>query len=401
MQSVAFFALDRHIKNMETEIKKALDAVLANQQFVGGSFVDGLERDMRTYLQAQHVVSCNSGTDALWLALKALNIKKNDIVLTTPFSFIASSSEIVAHEAHPVFIDIDRETFNINPTELTLWLENNATMNNGIAVEKKTGQPIVGMIVVDIFGQCAHYQEIKIIAEQWNLWIIEDTAQALGAEYQGKKAGTLGTIGCFSFYPTKNLGAFGDAGCCCTNDPYLAEKLLRLRNHGRKTHYDYVESGINSRLDGMQAALLQVKLPQLDTWNGRRFEIAQMYNNAFEHHPLIKIPRPAVGKHVYHQYAIQLATPELRNELEAYLTQQGIGTRVFYPTSLQDIEFLNTEAQLATDCPIARNLTQTVLALPVWPELTNQEVEIVINAIQHAPMLMIGNHKTTHEQPSA
>lgn len=392
MQSVAFFSLDRHVKNMHQELTKALQDVLESQQFVGGKFVEGLEKAMQQYLNSNHVISCNSGTDALWLALKALNIQKNDIVLTTPFSFIASSSEIVAHEAHPVFIDIDRETFNICPVALKTWLTEHAEIKQGVTVEKKTGKPVVGMIVVDIFGQCAHYAEIKEIAAQWNLWIIEDTAQALGASYNNQQAGTLGTIGCFSFYPTKNLGAFGDAGCCCTNDPVLAETLLRLRNHGRKTHYDYVETGINSRLDGMQAALLTVKLPHLDTWNTRRAEIAERYNKAFAQHPLIKIPRPAIGKHVYHQYSLQLATPELRNELEAYLTAQGIGTRVFYPKSLQDIDFLNTDAKLATSCPIARNLTQTVLALPVWPELTDAEVACVIDAVLNAPMLQTPLH---------
>ncbi len=246
------------------------------------------------------------------------------------------------------------------------------------------------MISVDIFGQCADYDALKQIAKTWNLWIIEDTAQAFGASYQGKQAGTLGDIGCFSFYPTKNLGAFGDAGCCCTNDPELAEKLLRLRNHGRKTHYDYVEKGINSRLDGIQAAILNLKLDYLAAWNIRRNEIAARYNTAFASNPAIKIPLTVIGHHVYHQYCIQLNNPMMRTELKQYLTDQQIGSNIFYPKSLQDIEFLNPNPALATACPVAQNLASTVLALPIWPELTDQEVAHVIQTIQDAPVLNLG-----------
>jgi dTDP-4-amino-4,6-dideoxygalactose transaminase len=360
---------------------------MASQQFIGGAHVEAFEQKMAHYLQTQHVIACNSGTDALWLALKALNIQEHALVLTTPFSFIASSSEIVAHNATPVFIDIDPETFTICPEKLTNWLETNAKLVNGITVHQATGLPVVGIIAVDLFGQCADYTALQPIAQAWKLWLIEDTAQAIGATYQGKQAGTFGTIGCFSFYPTKNLGAFGDAGCCCTNDAHLAERLIRLRNHGRKTHYDYVETGINSRLDGIQAAILNLKLDHLKGWNTRRNEIAARYNAAFANHPLIKIPRAINGYHVYHQYAIQLATPTARTALEAYLAQQDIGTRVFYPKSLQDIAFLNNNHAVTTACPIARNLAATILALPVWPELTDQEVAHVIQTVKDAPLL--------------
>ncbi len=387
MQAVQFFSLARQIKSLETELQNTVSQVIASQQFIGGTYVEAFEKKMAGYLNVNHVIACNSGTDALWLALKALSIQENAIVLTTPFSFIASSSEIVAHNANPVFIDIDPETFNINPEKLKFWLETNAKVVNGKTIHTETGLPVSGIIAVDLFGQCADYAAIKQIAKEWNLWIIEDTAQAIGALYQGKQAGTLGDIGCFSFYPTKNLGAFGDAGCCCTNDPQLAEKLLRLRNHGRKTHYDYVEKGINSRLDGIQAAILNLKLDYLAAWNSRRNAIATRYNTAFAGHPLIKVPREIVGRHVYHQYSIQLSNPQLRNELKQYLTEQGIGNNIFYPKSLQDIEFLNPNPILATECPISGNLSATILALPIWPELTDQEVEHVIQTVINAPML--------------
>lgn len=395
MQAIPFFSLARQIKSIEADLQRTFADVMASQQFIGGTYVEAFEKKMAHYLKSNHVIACNSGTDALWLALKALNIQENAIVLTTPFSFIASSSEIVAHNANPVFIDIDPDTFNICPKKLTSWLETNTKIVNGTTVHQATGLPVAGIIAVDLFGQCADYAALTQIAQAWNLWIIEDTAQAIGAQYQGKQAGTLGTIGCFSFYPTKNLGALGDGGCCCTNDPVLAETLLRLRNHGRKTHYDYVEKGINSRLDGIQAALLSFKLDLLEGWNTRRSEIAAQYTNAFAGHPLINVPRPLVGRHVYHQYSIQLSTPTLRSELRDYLTAQGIGTNIFYPKSLQDIEFLNPNPALATQCPIARNLAVTVLALPVWPELTDQEVAHVIKTIQDAPMLNIGANQAT------
>lgn len=389
MQTVHHFSLARQIKNMEVELQESIMDVMKSQQFIGGRFVESFEQKLAGYLNTPHVISCNSGTDALWLALKALDIKPDTIVLTTPFSFIASCSEIVAHDAHPVFIDINPDTYNICPKKLALWLEHNAHIVNGATVHKQTNMPIVGIIAVDIFGQCADYDAIKEVASTWNLWIIEDTAQALGAQYRDAKAGTLGDIGCFSFYPTKNLGAYGDAGCCCTKSPELAEKLLRLRNHGRKTNYDYVEKGINSRLDGIQASILSLKLDHLNTWNTRRAQIAARYNDALRQNPNIKVPLTITGVHVYHQYCIKLATPELRTQLEQYLAEQGIGTRIFYPKSLQDFDFINTRPELATDCPIARNLTQTVLSLPMWPELTDQEVDAVINAILTAPALTL------------
>lgn len=386
MQPIQFFSLERQIKSLEVELQKTISKVMSSQQFIGGTYVETFEKKFAGYLKTQHVIACNSGTDALWLALKALNIQQDTIVLTTPFSFIASCSEIVAHKAHPVFIDIDEETFNICPEKINQWLKQNTKNINGVTIHKATSFPVVGIIAVDLFGQSADYAAIKNIAQEWNLWVIEDTAQAAGATYQDQQAGTHGTIGCFSFYPTKNLGAFGDAGCCCTSDPYLAEKIVRLRNHGRKTHYDYIEKGINSRLDGIQAAILNLKLDFLEVWNKRRNEIASRYNSAFAGHPFIKTPQARLGQHVYHQYSIQLNSQFVRTELEKYLTEQNVGVRIFYQQSLQDVPFLNTNSTLTSECPIARNLTTTILALPIWPELTDQEVEHAIQVIKNAPI---------------
>lgn len=373
------------MKTVEKPIQEAINAVLSCQQFVGGSFVENFEKKLAAYLETPYVISCNSGTDALWLAIKALKIQKDNIILTTPFSFIASSSEIVPHDAHPVFIDVDPETLTIDPIKLEYWLTTNTVMHNGQAIHQRTGFAVAGIIAVDIFGQCANYTALSRIARQWGLWIIEDAAQSLGAEYNGKKAGTVGHIGCISFYPTKNLGAFGDAGCCVTSDPELAETLLRLRNHGRTSHYNYVEKGINSRLDGIQAAVLTAKLDYLDTWNNQRHAIAQRYTQELKNIPGITTPVERFGKHVYHQYCIVIdpqVSPLSRNDIEAQLTKMGVGTRIFYPKSLNEIAFLNTHPALAQACPISEQTTHNILALPMWPELADQEVTAVIEAIK-------------------
>jgi dTDP-4-amino-4,6-dideoxygalactose transaminase len=385
-QNITFFSLARQVKNLEPKIKSAIDSVLASQQFIGGTFVTQFEEKMAKHLGVKHVISCNSGTDALWIAVKALGTQPDSIVLTTPFSFIASSSEIAAHRAHPVFIDIDPKTMNICPNNLRNWLQKNAEVKNGKTVHKKTGQSIEGIVSVDIFGQCADYDPIKQIANEWNLWIIEDTAQSIGAEYKGQNAGTIGTVGCFSFYPTKNLGAYGDAGCCVTNDSELAEKILRLRNHGRKSHYNYEELGINSRLDAMQAAILNVKLDYINEWNNRRIEIAAMYEKGLANISFLKLPKAILGKHVYHQYSVQVVDPSgtiTRDILEKYLAENGVQTRIFYPQSLNQIPFLNTKKEIFEECPVSEKLTHTILCLPIWPEMENSEVQYVIDTIKN------------------
>jgi len=381
-RSIQFFSLDRQVKNLYPQITAALQKVLDSQQFIGGSFVASCEKALACYLDTEHVISCNSGTDALWLALKAFDLKPNDIVLTTPFSFIASSSEVASHKGIPVFIDVEEDTYNINPVLMARWLAENATIKNGATIHKKTGFPIVGIIPVDLFGQCANYDAIKTIADEWKLWIIEDTAQAFGSSWKGKKAGTLGDVGCFSFYPTKNLGAFGDAGCCTTNNPALAQRILELRNHGRISHYQYLHLGINSRLDGFQAAILSEKIKHLDAWNNRRREIAERYTRELSHLPFIKTPVDKTGTHVYHQYSVVV---ENRDAVQQHIESLGVQTRVFYPQSLPEIPFLQPKEEWSTHCPVSQKLVQSILALPIWPELEDDEVSYVIDAFKSIP----------------
>ncbi len=381
MSNVPFFSLARQWATIKDSTTQAINEVLQAQYYVGGPVVQGFEEKLANYLGANHAVSCNSGTDALWLALKALDVQVGDIVLTTPFSFIASSSEIIAHGAKPVFVDVDPITRNLCPHKLADWLHENATMRDGTAVHTATGTPIAGIVVVNIFGQCAEHNKINDIAREWGLWTVEDAAQSVGTTMDGKQAGTFGTIGTFSFYPTKNLGAFGDAGAMVTGDPKLAERLLQLRNHGRSTQYAYQESGINSRMDALQAAVLSQKLDHLDSWNARRRDIAQKYQVALGQLPIITLPKEVTGTHTYHQYCVTVAGG-MRDALKAHMTDAGIGTNIFYPESFTQISFLNKDEQLKNPCPVAEGLCQNILALPVWPELTDVEVAQVCDALQ-------------------
>jgi dTDP-4-amino-4,6-dideoxygalactose transaminase len=392
MRSIPFFSLERQTSKLRSKLMSTVEYVIDSQQFIGGPFVEQFEQKVAHYFQANHVIACNSGTDALWMALHALGTPKDAIVLTTPFSFIASSSEVAMLEAHPVFIDVDAASYNISPVLLQAWLDENAQMRDGKAFHKTTNQPIVGIVTVDLFGQLPDYQAIRAIADAWKLWIVEDACQAIGAQLDGKKAGTFGDIAAFSFYPTKNLGAFGDAGCCTTNNPELAEKLLVLRNHGRKSMYNYLGLGINSRLDAMQAAVLSLKLEYLETWNTRRRQIAQVYNQELAHVPFIKTPTTTHGTHVYHQYCIQVVDANgtgYRDQLVEHLTKHGVNTRIFYEKSFTDIAFLNLDPRLKTECPVTHELTQTILALPIWPEMTDEEVEYVVHQIKTAPIQLI------------
>jgi dTDP-4-amino-4,6-dideoxygalactose transaminase len=383
--TIPTFSLARQVKNFRPQFTAALEKVLDSQCFIGGNFIETIEKQLAQYMHVKHVISCNSGTDALMMALRVLDMPKDAIVLTTPFSFIASSSEIAALGAHPVFIDIEPDTYNIDAALLESWLQREAVVKQGGTFHRTTGFPIVGMLPVDIFGQCADYDRLQLIAKKWNLWIVEDCAQSLGAQVRGKMAGAFGTIGITSFYPTKNLGAFGDGGCCMTDDDALAEKLLTLRNHGRKKNYEYENLGINSRLDAFQAVILSEKLPHLDAWNEQRRTIAQWYYEGLSSLKGIRLPQLKIGTHVYHQYSIMVDMingESMRSKLEHYLAERGVQTRIFYPQTLPELAFLRTHPQLVTTCPVADFTVRNVLSLPMWPELERSEVAYVIECVQ-------------------
>jgi len=390
---IPFFSLKRQWDKISDYFTPELQKLLQKNLFVGGPYVSTFEQEFSTYIGAQHAISCNSGTDALWLALKALEVEPNTIVLTTPLSFIASSSEIVAHRANPVFIDVD-ESYNISSKKIDSWLKLNCKKwikstcrKNGRTIHIETGLPVSGIITVDLFGQCADYEKIKATAKAWGLWIIEDACQAVGAHINGKKAGTFGDISCFSLYPTKNLGVFGDGGVMTTDDPHLAEKLFRLRNHGRKNHYEYEHYGINSRLDAIQALAATKKLSILNQLTERRREIARIYNERLSQLPFIKLPKETIGYHVYHQYCIEVIDEHgrsCRDELKTHLAEHKIGTNIFYPKTLSSINFLKPPKELEENCPLAEKVTKTILALPIWPELTDEEVNHICTVLIEA-----------------
>ena len=376
-KTIPFFSLKRQWHNLKNNMTPKLNDLLESNMYIGGSYVSDFEKNFASYIGSSNAIACNSGTDALWLALKALKTS-NSIVLTTPFSFIASSSEIVAHNAHPLFLDID-ESYNICPSKIENWLKLNAEIRDNRTFHKTTGLPVSGIITVDIFGQCANYKEIDRISKEWNLWVVEDACQAVGGHIDNKKAGTFGDIACFSLYPTKNLGAYGDGGIMTTNNKKLAEEINKLRNHGRASHYNYECYGINSRLDAIQAMIVNEKLKTLDATNNRRREIAAIYNQELSGLEKINTPREIRGHHVYHQYCI--TTPD-RDKLREHLTNKNIGTNIFYPKLLSEMPFLQTHEALHTETPIAKKLTQEVLALPIWPELTNDEVGYVCECVK-------------------
>jgi dTDP-4-amino-4,6-dideoxygalactose transaminase len=384
--SVPFFSLKEQWQQLKPAVMPKLQALLDAQACVGGPAVAGFEEAFAAATKSDHAIGCNSGTDALWLALKALDLKPNSIVLTTPFSFIASSSEIYAHGAHPVFIDIEQDTLNISPQALATWLEEHAVQGEYGFTEKETGFPIAGILFVNIFGLCANVTQLRKVAEEYNLWMVEDAAQSVGAAHNGQSSGTLGDISTFSFYPTKNLGAAGDAGMVTTSNAQYAEQLRRLRNHGRHSHYHYEGYGLNSRLDAVQAVVLHEKLQVLPDLIARRQSIAQRYSDAFENIPGVQTPYDD-GSHTYHQYTITIDEAVVghnRDKIIELLSLDGIGTRIFYPDLLCDIPYLQTDARLYTQSRIARNTVASMVSLPIWPELSDDAVAQVIAAVTKA-----------------
>jgi len=401
-KSIPFFDLTRQWKKIKSVTMPRIEALLDTQHCVGGPEVHGFEERFAHYTGSKHALSCSSGTSALWLALKALGLEANDIVVTTPFSFIASSSEIYAHGAHPVFIDIDSETYNLSPDTLAQWLSENVEMIDGVAFEKNTHFRVRGMVVVNIFGQCADYKRIRALCDAYNLWIVEDAAQSVGARCGTQKSGTLGDITTFSFYPTKNLGAAGDAGMITTQSDELADTITRLRAHNRTPHqyYNYQGYGVNSRCDALQSVILDEKLKHLQSYITRRRTIAHSYTTAFADSTLLTVPKEHFF-HTYHQYSLRVNTDHIsRDQLCSTLLEKGVATRIFYPAPLNTIPYLQTDPRLYTQCPVADRVCSDIICLPIWPELNSEEVEYIISTVidvthtvtNNAQPLSSGNH---------
>ena len=362
---VPFIDLTAQYRTIRSEVREAVDACFESQAFVLGTEVQCLEEEIAGYCDSQFAIGCASGTDALILSLMAAGIGPGDEVITSPFTFFASVSSIHRMGATPVLADIDPETFNIDPK----------------SVERLITSRTKAIMPVHIFGQCADMEPFWKMAAAHQLTIIEDAAQAIGAEYQGRRAGVLGTIGCFSFFPTKNLGGAGDGGIMTTDDEELADRLRRLRVHGDLGGYNHVEVGFNSRLDALQAAVLRVKLRHLDQWTNARGNNANRYNQLISHNGLtdvLQTPQaPADGRHVWNQYTLRVANGQ-RDTVMQSLRQSQIGCAVYYPIPLHLQKCFDYLGYQPGDLPHAEQASQQVLSLPIYSELPAAHLERVV-----------------------
>ncbi len=361
--------LDLHQQHqaLRQEILAAVERVLDSQQFVLGPEVRNLEEEMAAYLGVKHAIGCASGSDALLLALMALDIKRGDEVITSAFTFFATGSAITRVGARPVFIDIDPRTYNIDTEKIEA------------AITPRTR----AIIPVHIYGQCADMEPIEDIGRKHGLPLIEDAAQAIGAMDRDRRAGSIGAIGCFSFYPSKNLGAAGDAGMVTTSDEALAARLKNLRVHGAATEYHHDEIGINSRLDSLQATVLRVKLKYLADWSEARRQKAARYAELFQQTKLpCEIVPPLVrsdGTHIFHQYVIRVA--QHRDSLMTHLRENGVSTRVYYPVPLHLQECFAYLGYREGDLPETERATAETMALPCFPELRDEEQRYIVETI--------------------
>lgn len=367
--------LSRQYAGLRDEILEAVERVCASQRYILGDEVAAFEQEFASLCGTSECVACASGTDALWLALAAAGIKGGDSVITTPFTFFASASSMVRLGARPFFVDIDPLTVNIDPTCLEKDLQTSPARH--------------AVMPVHLYGQCADMDRIGQIAEEFNLEVIEDAAQAAGATWKSRPAGSMGRAGTFSFYPTKNLSAFGDAGAVTTNDSGLAEHMRSLRNHGAKQRYYHDEIGWNSRMDAVQAAVLRVKLPHLTEWNAARRERARTYDHLFAASgltrtgaasapPIASIQTRSEACHIYHQYVIRARD---RDKLREFLKKRGVSSEIYYPVPLHLQQCFSYLGYAPGDFPEAERAAAEVLALPMFAELEEDEQRYVVESI--------------------
>jgi dTDP-4-amino-4,6-dideoxygalactose transaminase len=372
--AVPLLDLQRQYGTVREEVRAAIERVCSSQQFILGAEVEQFEREIASLIGVPSAVGCASGTDALWLALVAVGVQPGDSVITTAFSFFASASAIVRAGARPVLVDIDPATFNLDPEKVAARLRFGGS------------HKIRALLPVHLYGQCADMDALRHLAEEFELVIIEDAAQAIGAKWRGRQAGSLGAAAAFSFYPTKNLSAFGDAGLATTGDAALAERMRRLRNHGSSRRYLHEEVGWNCRMGAIQAAVLRVKLKYIETWNEQRRARAAIYRQLFAETGLsgagdapITLPRTSKdAHHVFHQYVIRA---QRRDDLRIFLAQRGIATEIYYPIPLHLQPSFAYLGYGEGDLPKAERASREVLALPMFPELTEREQSWVVEAI--------------------
>jgi dTDP-4-amino-4,6-dideoxygalactose transaminase len=387
---VPLLDLSEQYRALSEQIRAAADEVLSSQRFILGPKLAAFEKSVAGYCGSPHAIGVSSGTDALLAVFMALEIGLGDAVITTAYSFFATGGCIARSGATPVFIDIDPETYNISATALRRYIDKYCHQVDGKLVNENR-QTIVALVPVHLFGRCCEINEMLAVAREHNLILIEDAAQAIGAEFPFEggfaKAGTLGDAGCFSFYPSKNLGAAGDAGLVVCHNEQFAQRLRICRQHGMEARYQHRFIGGNFRLDELQAAILNVKLPYLDRWSAARREAAKFYTNEFEHVGLekkIRIPLEPYAqnelgrRHVYHQYVIR--SPQ-RDDLRQHLADREIETAIYYPLALHEQPCFEYLGYKAGDFPEAERAARENLALPIYPEISREAQQYIVNCI--------------------
>ncbi|RHW37263.1 DegT/DnrJ/EryC1/StrS family aminotransferase [Neobacillus notoginsengisoli] len=362
---VPMLDLSEQYQGLRTEILESMDEVMSSSRFILGKHVKKLENDIAQYSNVAHGIGCANGSDAIHIALQAAGVGPGDEVITTPFTFFATGGAIVRAGATPVYVDIDPETFNIDPAK----------------VEEAVTEKTKAVIPVHLYGQMADMERLAEIAEKYGLAIVEDAAQAIGAKQNGKSVGEMGTAATYSFFPTKNLGAYGDGGMIVTNNEDLAEKMRVIRVHGSKPKYYHHVLGYNSRLDELQAAVLNIKFPHLDKWSENRREKAATYTRLLKERlgDAIVTPFEKEGYyHVFHQYTIRV---DKRDELQAYLNEQGVSTMIYYPLPLHVQPVFKDLGYREGDLPISEKAAREALSLPMFPELKLEQQEYVVEKI--------------------
>ncbi|WP_113930694.1 DegT/DnrJ/EryC1/StrS family aminotransferase [Bacillus sp. P14.5] len=362
---VPMLDLTEQYSELREEVLKTLDEVMSSSRFILGDNVKKLEEDVAEYSNVAHGIGCGNGSDAIHIALQAAGVGPGDEVITTPFTFFATGGAIARANATPVYVDIDPVTFNIDPE----------------AIEKAITEKTKAIIPVHLYGQMADMTRIAEIAEKYNLFVIEDAAQAIGAKHNNKSVGELGTAATYSFFPTKNLGAYGDGGMVVTNNDEIAEKSRVIRVHGSKPKYYHHVLGYNSRLDELQAAVLNVKFPHLDNWGKLRREKADTYTNLLKEMAGENVVTPVEVEgnyHVFHQYTIRV---DKRDELQAYLKEQGVASMIYYPLPLHVQPVFKDLGYKEGDFPVAEKAAKEALSLPMFPELKEEQQVYVVKKI--------------------
>ena len=370
---VPLLDLKEQYKAIKEEILKVAEEIFESQYFILGPRVEALEKDIAGYCSSKHAVGVSSGTDALLISLMAADIGSQHTVVTTPYTFFATAGSIFRTGARPIFVDIDPDTYNISPESLESVI---AAMTGKELARLKAVMP------VHLYGQCADMDPILKIAKEYNLFVIEDAAQAIGAEYRGRRAGAMGDFGCFSFFPSKNLGAFGDGGIVITGSDELYDKLRVLRVHGSHPKYYHKLAGGNFRLDAFQAAVVSVKLKYLDKWTKGRQENANKYRELFANagiDDVIKLPVEKEDRHIYNQFVICLK--DKRDDLRLFLNDVGVGTEIYYPIPMHLQECFLALNHKTGDFPVAEYAALHTLALPIYPELSDDQLAYVVEKI--------------------